>query len=356
MNSKRRLIWGAAILGLLVTALLWFGSPPAARHVRPTVAAAGSPPTLYLPLLFQPEAMPPLPEVIIHVTADGPITASTFTSGSFEITNAAENSQNITEVRLDLSTALFMDMVFDPYGQAGDQVAKDVQVDSDPGVGWQGHSYNAPHDDGFDVLELHFGDFNPGERFTFSVDVDPTLIRGTGAPGPYESGSVAGLELIGSTVTVTFADSLVLAGQLYYLAGSAAGAELRLRPGLPTTPTMTIAGLPTTPAVVQSAAQVVQVAGTPWQEVIVLVVEGGLFTDGLPGGGFDLDPFEANTALGFQEYRGATGHDGLAEIPITLARTHSNGGLNHVTAVQQNRFDMVGGTAAHVVLELAAQP
>ena len=47
---------------------------------------------------------------------------------------------------------------------------------------------------------MSFTNFNPGESFAFSVDIDPTSIKNETITAA--AGSVSGFELIGSTVTV----------------------------------------------------------------------------------------------------------------------------------------------------------
>jgi hypothetical protein len=244
-------------------------------------------------------------------------------------------------------------MVFDPDGIAGDLVAKDLEVNSDPTVvGFLGRAFAGPHDDGFDVLEISFNDFDPGEQFAFSIDVDPTSIRGVNAPGPNESGSVSGLELVGTTVTVTFADGMSALGYSYRLPDSLSGSEALVRAGLPASPLVEVYGVPTPPAAVANANQILHVTGSPGSTARVLVVEGGLFTAGLPGGGFDIAPFEANSAIQVQEYSGTVGATGDVDIPFMLTRSHADGGLNHIIVVLENSYAHKGMTSNPIILEL----
>ena len=86
--------------------------------------------------------------------------------------------------------------------------------------------------------------------------------------------------------------------------------------------------------------------------MIVLVAEGGLFTEGLPGGGFDIDPFESNSAITTREYTAIIGAAGTVDVPIVLSRVLPDGGLNHVTAVFDDHYGRRGLVAAPLVLEL----
>ena len=85
---------------------------------------------------------------------------------------------------------------------------------------------------GWDGMTLDFTDFGLGESIVFGVDVDPTTIQGV--PGAGGAGAVSGLELTGSSVTVTFSDGQVLTSQIFG-DGSDGGGEvagqLSPRPG-----------------------------------------------------------------------------------------------------------------------------
>jgi hypothetical protein len=82
------------------------------------------------------------------------------------------------------------------------------------------------------------------------------------------------------------------------------------------------------------------------------VVEGGRFTQGLPNGGHDIDPFEANNALVAREYQGVVGPSGTVDIPITLSRTVPEGGIHHISAAFDNYYGVKGLVAPALVLEL----
>lgn len=339
-----------------VSLALWLVSLPAIGKAGPaltttpstTPAAAAHLPVLVYGATPTPPVTPtPSPyaaAATLHITPFKAINASTFNAGSFIVNNTSIDGARLTELRIDLSTAIFPDMVFDPFGTAGDTVAKDLTVDARVGLSFDGHSYEGEHDSGYDVLVLKFRNFDAGDLFEFSVDVDPTSIKGSGAPGPGETGSVGGLELVGATVTATFDTGAVLTNQVFRMPdpGEHSGAVAVMRDGLPGRPGLTIAN-ETSPAVV---------AGPAGQPVTVVVVEGGLFTQGLPGGGHDIDPFEANTALTVREYTGVVGPGGTAEIPFVLSHTIPEGGLNIITAAFDNYYGVKGLTAAPLVLEL----
>jgi len=368
MRISRVVTYVLAVAALLVALVTLMGLPAgsgASPDLTPTPSATPGY-RAHLPLVRYDFTPTPIPTptrtpysaaAALFITPFRAINASTFNPSAFVVANDSLGGERLTELRIDLSTAVFPDMVFDPYGAAGDTVAKDLTVDVRQGMGLQDYSYQQPHDGGFDVLVLRFSGFDRGDRFEFSVDVDPTSITGVGAPGPAESGSVGGLELVGATITATFDSGLIVANQVYRMAdagnaGSAhSGALAVLRLGVPPRPVVQIPGVPT-PAVVNSPGQTVRVAGPAGSPVTVLVVEGGLFTQGLPNGGFDLDPFEANNAVTVREYAAIVGLMGFVDVPIQLTRTTPESGINLISAVFDDHYGLKGLVAEPVVLQL----
>jgi hypothetical protein len=317
---------------------------------RPTAASGEN--RLYLPFLVWPGELQPSPEVLLQITPNWGLQGSTFNPGSFLIYNLPGHDKAISRMRIDLSTAIFPDMLFDPFGQAGDVVAKDVEVDGGHDVGYQGRVYDQPRDGGFEVLELNFGDFTPGEHFIFSVDVDPSSIRGTNVPGPGNSGSVSGLELAGSTVTVTFADQTTLTGFVYRQGESLGGGEALIRDALPAAPQVEVLGIPALPATTNNPYHTLRITKGPWRGARVLVVEGALFENS-PGSGYNVGPYEANSAVYVQEYDVPVSMATTADLPVTLTRVHeAAGGYNYILVVPVDNFGVKGVPAPTVVLRL----
>ena len=203
-------------------------------------------------------------------------------------------------MRLDLTGAILPDVAFDPNGAAGDTAGKPFTVDGTTPVGLVGHALSGPHDGGYDALEINFNGFDPGETFNFSIDVDPTSIRGVAPSGPEDVGNIAGLELTGTQVTVTFDDGTVWSDNLFRTPGSPNFSQSILRSRAPARPGISLVGV-TTPATVGSASQTVRVTGPVGASVALLVAEAALLTAGVPNGGFDLDPYEGNNVIGFVE-------------------------------------------------------
>jgi hypothetical protein len=357
LSSRRLAIFLASLLLLLLLA----SAIRSSQRVPGLRAQTSRPSFTHLPVIRHDPTPSPIPtpslpsspyDVLVQITPDGGINASTFNKGSFILRNNSTNDQRITQVQFDLSTAVFPDMVFDPYGQGGDTLAKDLKVDRSGGTNFAGHSYDGPHGGGFDILELNFQSFDPGEEFRFSVDVDPNSIKGVGAPGPNESGSVSGIELIGATVSVSFEDGASLAHQTFRSPGSDSGSETRLRTDLPPSPQVVVISVPPPPTTVSDAHQITRISGPIWQPGVLLLLEGGLFLEGVPGDGFNVKPYDANSVVAIHEYDVNSGPGGIVHTNVMLSRSLPQAGLNHFVAAFDNHYDMKGSNSQSFVLEL----
>jgi hypothetical protein len=278
---------------------------------------------------------PAAPIAHVEINPGAGLSSSTF-NGGFIIENDSTLGLTIDSVSFDLSTAIYPNMVFDPNGAAGDAVGKcftpvsggtqtGVVAPADPCA----DPFSAPRGNGgYDIITVDFSDFNPGESFEFAVDVDPTSIENASTTG--SSGSVSGLELAGSTVTITFSDGSVLTTELYRIPASNGGSQNDAAADpLAAAPGLQIVGLPATPtdAVVASANQTAEISGPAGADVALMVIESDLLTDNtIP------DPFEANQAQAIDEYFDAIGAGGTVQIPVTLNDTAS-GDLYYIVAV-----------------------
>lgn len=339
-----RLTKQRATYALLVSTCCWL----VWLLARPTAAASSY--TVYLPALHYAETLQDVPELHIQVTPDDILTASTYAAHAFRITAAAENTVLLEQLCLRLDTAVLPDLVFDPDGLAGDLVAKDVWIDSGS-AHYAGRVFVQPHDDGYDQLCIWLNNFGPGAQMSFSVDVDPTSIRGVAAPGPFESGSISGLEMMGSQVYAQWAGGQVSMGYLHGIPGSVSGAELRLRADLPSAPQIALLDVAETPATVNQAAQTVRVMAQPNRPVALMLLESGLFTEGVPGGGYELEPYESNSVYGVVRLTAVTDASGRADIPITLTKTHPLGGINTIIVTQENSFGYSSGPSLPLVVQ-----
>ncbi|WP_157770157.1 hypothetical protein, partial [Ruegeria marisrubri] len=186
------------------------------------------------------------------------INKSTFGSSSFEITNTGEKV--ITKVEFDLSPAILPDAVFDPFGEAGDTVSKELTIDSAGSTGvdttpdasnYVGTGGSA----GYEGLILTFdqalnGGFEPGETVQFSIDADPNSVRGAGkdllnagSSPAWDVGGISGAELIAATVTVTYADGTTSTGDLMSAGNNAGSFTVSSQASPALEPTLTVNGL-----------------------------------------------------------------------------------------------------------------
>lgn len=271
--------------------------------------------------------------VRIDPGGDG-IDNSTYGNGSFQITNSSTGMQLITDVSIDLGTAVFPDMVFDPDGTAGDATAKGFTINKSGGTSVSGHAFESPNngvdgDDGYGVLRVTFGDFEPNETMNFSIDNDPTSIKGGSAPGPNEAGSVSGAELTGSTVTVTFSDGTVLTRETVYDGATVDASEAVVANTPQPAPFLQAVGIGTGSSEVVSATQVIRVTGPAGATGELMHASGGLYLGGQTGAypnGYDLDPFETNSLSAISAIPFTIGADGIVDVPVTLTRFVGDGG------------------------------
>jgi len=296
------------------------------------------------------------------VNAGGGTDASTFGAGSFEITNSGD--KQITSVTYDLSSAAFPDVVFDPEGTAGDSGAKGFTPDSGESAVDPSGSFAAPHngqngDDGYDELAVDFGDFESGETFAFSVDIDPTSIKN--ADGTGAAGSVSGLEMAGATVTVEYADGTTQTTSLFG-DGSDGGSQATAKADAASAPTLDVDGVTLDSsaldaqhdaATVSSASQTVTVSGPAGATVELLRVEGQLELAN-QADGYDLEAYEANTAENVDYQTVQLDGDGQAAVDVTLTNTSSSGvegGFNYFVAAVQDGSGDTGQTSNVAVLK-----
>lgn len=282
----------------------------------------------------------------IEIYPQGSLTnSSTARVDSFRIHNNSASGQRITSVLFDLGATLMPDMLFDPNGTAGDVAGVPFTPNTGgAATGQSTHSFLTPRDGGFSQLSIGFDDFNPGESFTFRVDVDPTSVKGSAQPGPSNAADVSGLELAGATITVQFSDGSTLSGQAFTLAEGAAfykvSSDVTLtNDPVATAPQLSLLGVGTAPAIVQSAAQTIRVSGPVGAAVRLLQTEVALHLAGVPSGGYDIDPYETNKVVFVRDDVAVIGAGGFVDIPVTLQDSLVEGGVNYFAAV----LDLPGG-------------
>jgi hypothetical protein len=175
------------------------------------------------------------------------VTSSNFGSNSFQIENTGD--KDVAAVFVDFRNALYGDSVVDFDGSAGDVAAKKFATNSETGgdgdtgsfFGGDSSVYFLPGEDplpnntgtgnastgGWRGVLFKFdtdGEFETGEVFGTSGDMDPNSIAGLEKGGPngvdngaingWDVGGVSGAELIGSSFTVMFDDGTFATGFL----------------------------------------------------------------------------------------------------------------------------------------------
>lgn len=271
--------------------------------------------------------------------------SSTNTTGAFQVENLSTGGMKITSLTIDTGTAMLPDIVFDPAGTAGDPDGKAFQLDSFSGSGTPVHSFESPHDgigseDGYEVLRVTCGasvDFGPGDTMTFSADIDPTSVKGAAGPGPEHSASISGLEMIGATVTVTFSDGTVRSVRTAGIAGPSnvnkTSMALLAADNLDT-PGISVTGQ--TSPFTTATQPTVRISGPPGATGKLWVFSAALYLAGVPGGGYDIDPYEVNKVIGYGFTDVTIGGGGFTDVPLTLDWTAATGGIHFVSAVLLN--------------------
>ncbi len=313
---------------------------------------------------------------VVAIDPGAGIEASTYGAGSFAVSNTSAGGQTITGVTLDLSTAVLPDLVFDPAGLAGDATAKCVEVGGgatatgyvtpgDPCTDPFSQPHNGADDgDGWDAVTADFGDFDAGETFTFAVDVDPNSIKNAGGSG--NAGSVSGLELAGTTVTVAFSDGTVVAET--FRSGTSNGASSVAVSAEPReTAVLAVAGVTLVPQPELSPRHAAATVGSPTQTIEVTGPAGGtvrlvrLESALVQTPGYDVDPYEANTVVAVEAYDVPLDGTGAGSVEVTLTDTATGAtatddtGLNYFMAVVGDGA-ATGPVSNVVVLDLGAGP
>ena len=271
--------------------------------------------------------------------------SSTNTSGAFRVENLSTGSIKITSLTIDTGTAMLPDIVFDRAGTAGDPDGKAFQLDTFSGSGTPVHGFESPHDgvgseDGYEVLRVTCGpsvDFGPGDTMTFSADIDPTNVKGAAGPGPEHSASISGLEMIGATVTVTFSDGTVRTVRTAGVTGSSNTNKMSmalLASDNLATPGISVPGKSS--PFTTSTQPTVRVSGPAGASGKLWVFSAALYLAGVPGGGYDIDPYEVNKVIAYGFSDVTIGASGFADVPLALEWSASTGGIHFVSAVLLN--------------------
>ena len=307
--------------------------------------------------------VPPGPgAATVAITPGSDIGATTFGGGPFQIDNTGGSA--ITQVVIDLSKSFLPDARFDPAGTAGDASAMCLEPDaSSDDVG-----FTTPADPcvtpfsggtattGYTTLTLNFTGFAPGEEFNFAVDVDPTTIKGFNSAG--NAGAVSGLELAGSTATITFADGTKTSQT--FGDGSQGGSDAAVPSAVTQAVGLAVSGVTTADGGFSNGADVANVDDTaqtavlsaPASTTVTLIVIDAVLEDMPSGGYIDLDDFERNKAVTVSYIAAVVGAGGTANIPFSVSDTP--GEATYLLAAATGAGGMTGPVGSPIYLELEA--
>jgi Ca2+-binding RTX toxin-like protein len=286
----------------------------------------------------------------IKVDAGQGIDATGADVDSFIVANQSPG-KTISRISIDVSSSLFPDLIYDPKGQAGDVGGGPFKITSQVGTFTVASSLaNGSDAAGWKVLNLDMSGFDPGEQFGFSIDVDPASIKGSTALGG--PGSISGLELVGSKVTVTYDDGSQRMGELFS-DGSQGGSSLVFADALAVSPepTVAIAGVSGTTGSLTSNTASVTVSGPAGRTVRLLSVEGVYDATQPP------DPFEANRATRVTTIDIPLGSSGTGtyNLDLTGGMGGSSGKIYTISAVLLDlNGAVVGKVSEPIRLEVQA--
>ncbi len=276
----------------------------------------------------------------------------------------------INSIRIDLSTAILPDLVFDPDGEGGDGVgqcftpvpaladASGLEDFQDPCT----DPFSQPKGGGFQVLELSFTDFKAGDSIQFSVDVDPNSLQGlTDVAIPAK---VSGLEWAGATISVTFEDLSTLTAQFFEEGSPGGGQAVVLETPL-SAPTLSVAGV--TPPADTASMQTIQVeiSGTPGLYATLLHANAAFNVNGQTPFNVTEPYLYGNRILAYNRYSTQLDDQGQGTIEIELFPSELDdiaepGGINYLLAAQTavpyaNAQGEIGNTSDPLVLRLEPQ-
>ncbi|MEL6148543.1 MAG: malectin domain-containing carbohydrate-binding protein, partial [Chloroflexota bacterium] len=286
---------------------------------------------------FNVDTVPSSAEALVQASTNG-LLGSTFNENSITITNNSSAGETITNVTFDIGGGMIPEIVFDPDGTAGDAVGRGFfpAGGSEVTTGATA-SFAQPYEGGFYELSIDFTNFDPGEQLVFGVDIDPISVKGGSAPGPGEAASVSGLEMAGSSVSVTYSNGETQVVELYRTQPDAnSAAENVVTNAKPIAPSITMDNV-SSQSIVFDAVQNVKVAADLEDTVYLLQLETAMFLEGLDGpnapDGYNVDPWEVNSIVSISEYDATVGNGGVADIPVTLLNTDPEAGFNVFAAV-----------------------
>ncbi len=274
------------------------------------------------------------------INPDGGVDATTFANDAYQIENTG--NVEITSVSIDTETTILPDLVYDPFGTAGDGGDKSFApgansdtvgvVSTDDADLFDKQKNDAGGDDGYQRLTVEFDDFQPGETLTFGSDGDPTSIKGAANDVQNTlAGPVSGAELAGATVTVEFADGTSKTVRTFGDGSAGGSAVVSTADQTAPTPTLGVQDVSLddgaldarhSAAYVDEADQTLTVSGPAGATVRVMQADTELNLEGVPTydgtPGYNIEEFEGNNFRSVSYQTITLDSNGEATVDVTL--------------------------------------
>ena len=283
----------------------------------------------------------------IQASTQSVIAASTTMADAFIFQNSSPDGQKIQSIELDFSTAFFSGLVIDASGNIGTDTGSGfVAGTGKDETGFEQETFSIPSQEGFQKIILNFSDFDQGEEFGFSLDIDPTQIINANDPTGNVS-AISALELAGTTVKVIFEDC---SEQLNYLAPST-DAENRvfscLQESLPAAPVLEIQQISKAQDLVFNPNHIVNLIAEPNSEMLLWISEYDQPDPGLR----QSNPYLGARLINQTSISITANEEGIAEVPIDLFYSDATAGINVIYAgVESN--DCPGAISNVAVLKV----
>lgn len=227
----------------------------------------------------------------LTVTPDAALDVSTFNPDTLKLENLISSGKDLKQVIINLDHAILPDgAFFDPNAAGGDN-GKAFQLNSVSGSFIAKATYqNGSATTGYKQITIDLTDFNPGEKASFSLDIDPNSMLGYGQT--VTAGGVSGAELAGSHVTFIFADGSTTEAELF--GSGIAQADARGFANLHTAPTVSLQSQTSGNVAFPAGDPSILVTGTPGSTVRVQMMTTAMLSV------HSDDAFEGNSATDVQ--------------------------------------------------------
>jgi hypothetical protein len=271
--------------------------------------------------------------------------SSTASAGSFTVRNTG--GLTVNQLSFTIADTMVPDIFFDTDGSGDSGNPTPFTVDSAGGTGVTNAS--AVMSDpraagGHRTLTINLPHFDPGEVFTFHIDVDPGSAKGFGSGSP--QGSISGLEMTGTIVTADFDGGPDAIGAIFGRGGALARAVIDATPAPAVA--MTLGELENGDSgTVGSPTQTLELEGPAGATVRVIVGNGDVLPDNASGIGL-LPPGGLNAIEGVTLITTTLNGSGRGSVQVNLGNQDPNDPNDGVFRIVSSVLDSAGNPAGHV--------